>query len=53
METNYSQKLLLVDDIPENLYALENILQDDRREFIKANSGEEALKLLLKQVMYF
>ncbi|MBN1406247.1 MAG: response regulator [Calditrichaceae bacterium] len=43
-----THKLLLVDDIQENLYALENILEEDGRQFITANSGEEALKLLLK-----
>ena len=48
MENIQTQKLLLVDDIPENLFALENILEENGREFIKANSGEEALKLLLK-----
>jgi CheY-like chemotaxis protein/HPt (histidine-containing phosphotransfer) domain-containing protein len=48
MTINNTQKLLLVDDIPENLFALESILEDEGREFIKANSGEEALKLLLK-----
>ena len=48
MKTLQTQKLLLVDDIPENLFALENILEEEGREFIEANSGEEALKLLLK-----
>jgi Amt family ammonium transporter len=49
MAFTIKQKILLVDDIPENLFALESILEADDREFIKANSGEEALKLLLKQ----
>ena len=48
METMQTHKLLLVDDIPENLFALESILEDKGREFVKANSGEEALRLLLK-----
>ena len=48
MDTLQTHKLLLVDDIPENLFALENILEEKDREFIKANSGEEALRLLLK-----
>ena len=48
MTIKNTQKLLLVDDIPENLFALESILEDEEREFIKASSGEEALKLLLK-----
>lgn len=41
-------KLLLVDDHPENLLALEAVLEDDHYEMIKAHSGEEALKCLLK-----
>ena len=48
MAEDIKQKLLLVDDIPENLFALESILENEGREFIKANSGEETLKLLLK-----
>jgi len=48
METSQSHKLLLVDDVPENNFVLENILEAPDREFIKANSGDEALKLLLK-----
>lgn len=48
MENNILHKILIVDDIPENIYALENIIEEEGREFIKANSGEEALKLLLK-----
>ena len=42
------QKILLVDDIPENLFSLESILEEEGREFLKAASGEEALKILLK-----
>jgi len=40
--------ILLVDDRPENLIALEEILSQPGRSFIKANSGNEALKLALK-----
>lgn len=40
--------VLLVDDRPENLIALEEILDKPGRSFIKANSGNEALKLALK-----
>ncbi len=42
-------KLLLVDDRPENLLALEAILQGLGHELLKANSGEEALKKLLSE----
>jgi len=40
--------ILLVDDRPENLISLEEILEADNRVFLKANSGNEALKLALK-----
>jgi signal transduction histidine kinase len=40
-------KILLVDDLNENLLALEGILRRDGLECIKARSGEEALELLL------
>ncbi|MBK7967223.1 MAG: response regulator [Bacteroidetes bacterium] len=35
--------LLLVDDRPENLLALESILNEDHRKFLTATSGSEAL----------
>jgi CheY-like chemotaxis protein len=35
--------LLLVDDRPENLLALESILSEDHRKFLTATSGSEAL----------
>lgn len=40
-------KLLIVDDLRENLQALGKIIEQDDREIFKASSGEEALALLL------
>jgi len=40
--------ILLVDDRPENLSALENLLEDQGLEIFKATSGNEALRLSLK-----
>lgn len=40
-------KILLVDDRPANLLALETILEDLGQELVKANSGKEALRHLL------
>lgn len=40
-------KCLLVDDLPENLVALEALLKSDGLECHRASSGEEALELLL------
>jgi len=42
-------KLLLVDDREDNLLSIETILEPDGYKFSKANSGREALKILLKE----
>lgn len=42
-------KILLVDDRPENLYSLESMLSEDDRIILKANSGEEALKIAFSE----
>lgn len=43
------QRILLVDDQPANLVSLEAILEGEDRELIKAGSGPEGLKALLKE----
>jgi CheY-like chemotaxis protein len=40
--------ILLVDDRPENLLALESVLEDLNCNIFKATSGHEALRLVLK-----
>ncbi|MDC7125653.1 MAG: diguanylate cyclase [Spirochaetales bacterium] len=40
-------KILIVDDIKENLYSLELLLEDDEMEIITAESGQEALEKTL------
>jgi len=42
------QNILIVDDHPENLIALEAILEDVDCSLLKAHSGNEALTVLLK-----
>lgn len=41
-------KVLIVDDLPENLLALRKVLEQSDRTIFQANSGEEALSLLLE-----
>ncbi len=43
-------KILLVDDREDNLLAIETIFEPDAYRFVKANSGREALKILLREV---
>ncbi|HEY4147871.1 MAG TPA: response regulator [Chitinophagaceae bacterium] len=44
------QKILLVDDRDDNLLSMETILEADGYEFVKANSGRQALKILLTEI---
>jgi PAS domain S-box-containing protein len=41
--------ILMVDDRPENLLSLEELLSDQGYELVRASSGNEALRLILKQ----
>ena len=41
-------KLLIVDDLPENLLALDALIRKDNRLVFQASNGEEALALLLE-----
>ena len=41
-------KLLIVDDLPENLRALDALIRDGKRQVFQASSGEEALTLMLE-----
>ena len=43
------QSILLVDDRPENLLALERLLEDMEIDLVKATSGNEALGLVLER----
>jgi len=49
MKTNSPIKILLVDDLPENLFALELIFSNKNYKCVKANSGNKALKILLRE----
>ena len=50
MEVNEKLKIstiLLVDDRPDNILVLEELLKDQDRNFLKASDGNEALKIAL------
>jgi len=42
-------KILLVDDREDNLFSIETILEKDHYTIVKARSGRDALKVLLRQ----
>jgi signal transduction histidine kinase len=44
----HTTKLLIVDDLPENLLALSKIIEQEDRIIYQASSGEQALALLLE-----
>lgn len=46
---DWKAKILLVDDNPENLVALEAVLEDAQHDLVKAASGREALRYLLEE----
>jgi signal transduction histidine kinase len=48
MSAHDPSKLLIVDDLPENLRALDALIRDDKRQVFQATSGEEALTLMLE-----
>jgi len=48
MSVQEPSKILIVDDLPENLQALEALLRHDQRAIYQAASGEQALALLLE-----
>jgi signal transduction histidine kinase len=44
-----NEKILLVDDREDNLFSMETILETEGYAFVKATSGRQALKILLKE----
>lgn len=48
MNTQDPSKILIVDDLPENLQALEALLRQDQRAIYQAGSGEQALTMMLE-----
>jgi signal transduction histidine kinase len=48
MKPQDPSKLLIVDDLPDNLRALDALIRDEQRIVFQASSGEEALALLLE-----
>jgi signal transduction histidine kinase len=48
MSAQDPSKLLIVDDLPENLRALDALIRDEQRQVFQASSGEQALSLMLE-----
>jgi len=49
VDRDYSVNILIVDDQPENLLAIEAVLDGEPYRFIRAYSGTEALRCLLRE----
>lgn len=49
MERDYPVNILAVDDRPENLLAIEAVLEGEPYRLVRAHSGPEALKCLLRE----
>jgi len=49
VEVPQNVNILLVDDLPENLFVLEAMLADLAQNLVKAHSGEQALRAILKE----
>ena len=50
MLSTIQAKLLIVDDLPENLLALEALIKREDRQVFKALSADEALSLRRREV---
>ncbi|MEH3086694.1 MAG: hybrid sensor histidine kinase/response regulator [Xylophilus ampelinus] len=48
MATDKESRILIVDDLPENLLALDALIRQDDRRVLQARSADEALALLLQ-----
>lgn len=51
-QTSTKPKLLIVDDQPRNIFALEKVLQPLEVEILQATSGNQALSLTLKHTLF-